>query len=485
MDALRGEHSTGLYAHPIDDKRHSSVLVKRACHAFDFLELGQVQTIFRNTDWYNFLLAHNRQATLGTVNRHNAHPHETDELVLVHNGTVNNIRGLPLKEDFSNDSMGIAHNLSSFTPQEVLPQLQGTYALVWMDFRTGLVHMARNSGRPLYFGTIEGEDTIVFGSEKYMLYAAADRNNLKFERMMSINPGHMFKFDLKDLKNPTTEEFTPWTAPATTYRTYPNNNNNNYGHTPRGGTDRRGPIVPRHKQQGKNIYDPLLKEFDLSATERYMFVPDSFVPYEASAKGSDMGEILGNIELGPGDSVEAFLPMCTKALFGNNKLFVVAPITPVTKIYNINGQIVDNQEIMVDVVAAYPEKERPELCRKYWTKKPEAPKDADKSTSTQTKTSHSDPINGPEPGNEDENAELSLDLTGNAGAIVRTVRGPNKRFIPLDEFDTLTKFGCGNCSCDIDEQDAEEIIWIHEASNPVPLCTGCAAALLDGLQVQH
>jgi glucosamine--fructose-6-phosphate aminotransferase (isomerizing) len=118
-------------------------------------------------------IAHTRWATHGAPTAHNAHPHATDEVALVHNGIIENFK--PLREELiargrkfesETDTEIVAHLVSEqveagASPEEavkaVLPQLRGAFALA-IAFRAhpGMLIGAR-LGSPLVVGYGEGE----------------------------------------------------------------------------------------------------------------------------------------------------------------------------------------------------------------------------------------------------------------------------------------------------------------------------------------
>ena len=118
-------------------------------------------------------IAHTRWATHGAPTAHNAHPHATGEVALVHNGIIENFK--PLREaliargrtfESETDTEIVTHLVSELVEagkspeeavREVLPQLRGAFALA-IAFRahSDLLIGAR-LGSPLVVGYGEGE----------------------------------------------------------------------------------------------------------------------------------------------------------------------------------------------------------------------------------------------------------------------------------------------------------------------------------------
>lgn len=118
-------------------------------------------------------IAHTRWATHGAPTTHNAHPHATDHVALVHNGIIENFK--PLRDtliangrslESDTDSEVVAHLVSQevengASPEEaikaVLPQLRGAFALAiaFREFPDMLI--GARLGSPLVVGYGDGE----------------------------------------------------------------------------------------------------------------------------------------------------------------------------------------------------------------------------------------------------------------------------------------------------------------------------------------
>jgi glucosamine--fructose-6-phosphate aminotransferase (isomerizing) len=118
-------------------------------------------------------IAHTRWATHGAPTAHNAHPHATGEVALVHNGIIENFK--PLREaliargrrfESETDTEIVAHLVSEQveagqSPQEavaaVLPQLRGAFALAIAFRAHPEMLIGARLGSPLVVGFGEGE----------------------------------------------------------------------------------------------------------------------------------------------------------------------------------------------------------------------------------------------------------------------------------------------------------------------------------------
>jgi hypothetical protein len=203
LDVLRGFDSTGMFVVPSD----VNVPVhyhKSADHAIDFT---------RHTEFHNYFgkdsaqmgeelwaaVGHNRAATIGSVTAENAHPFAEEYVTLVHNGTLISPNKLPLPmkdmEDVTVDSNALARNFSQFdAAKEVIPKIDGSFALVWHDLRDDSLNFARNHNRPLWFAKNRANNTLYFMSEKHMLIAVLERNNIQYSTPFTLPVGEMWTF---------------------------------------------------------------------------------------------------------------------------------------------------------------------------------------------------------------------------------------------------------------------------------------------------
>ena len=118
-------------------------------------------------------IGHTRWATHGKPTEYNAHPHATERVAVVHNGIIENFRklrqvleakGATFASD--TDTEVVVHLVNSYllkgySPQEAvkasLPQLRGTFALVFLFRGYGDLLIGARKGSPLAVGYGNGE----------------------------------------------------------------------------------------------------------------------------------------------------------------------------------------------------------------------------------------------------------------------------------------------------------------------------------------
>ncbi len=121
-------------------------------------------------------IAHTRWATHGEPSEENAHPHVSGNIVLVHNGIIENheelrvkVTELGYKFTSETDTEVVAHLVNDEQKrggslceivQRVIKQLRGAYGMVIMDSNDPSVLVAARSGSPLVIGCGVGENFI-------------------------------------------------------------------------------------------------------------------------------------------------------------------------------------------------------------------------------------------------------------------------------------------------------------------------------------
>jgi glucosamine--fructose-6-phosphate aminotransferase (isomerizing) len=133
-------------------------------------------------------IGHTRWATHGKPTEHNAHPHATENVAVVHNGIIENFRELRselekqgAKFASETDTEVVAHLVNSYllkgsSPQEAvrasLPRLRGAFALAFLFKGYGDLMIGARKGSPLAVGYGDGE--MYLGSDAIALAPFTD-----------------------------------------------------------------------------------------------------------------------------------------------------------------------------------------------------------------------------------------------------------------------------------------------------------------------
>ena len=197
--SLRGKHSTGMFSVPLKNDEPVKVF-KRAVCAGEFIELDNFASIMKDFDDYKYVVGHTRYATNGEINNENAHPFVQENIVLVHNGSVNNkheicVLGDKVGSDCKVDSESLAIALSKNKIEDFIQKVEGAFTIVWYDTTERELHFIRNTERPLHFGIVKDEDVILFASEAEALYFVAKRNDVELSKIFSLDVGTLLTFD--------------------------------------------------------------------------------------------------------------------------------------------------------------------------------------------------------------------------------------------------------------------------------------------------
>lgn len=138
-------------------------------------KISELEKIVDKNIRSNLAIGHTRWATHGKPSEENAHPHRSNDIVIVHNGILENFRELKnslLKEGFifqsETDSEILCHLISKFSKtssleeavRETISRIRGSYAFVVIDEREPNKIVAVRKESPLVVG---------LGNEEYFV----------------------------------------------------------------------------------------------------------------------------------------------------------------------------------------------------------------------------------------------------------------------------------------------------------------------------
>lgn len=192
LDYWRGMDSTGMAA----VRASKEVLTaKIASHPLDLFDMARFKTALNGIASRAFI-GHNRAATRGKVNGHNAHPFTFGPITGAHNGTLSPVSFKDLTtvlgEEFDVDSQAIFRAIEEFGIEEVVPQLVGAWALVWYDERDDTINFIRNKERPLWYGYTADKKRLFWASEWQTIDNATDMAATKYDLYEDPDKGYKY-----------------------------------------------------------------------------------------------------------------------------------------------------------------------------------------------------------------------------------------------------------------------------------------------------
>jgi hypothetical protein len=157
-----------------------------------------------------FLVGHNRKATVGRVTDNTAHPFIEDNIILVHNGTLTNHKDIGNTEV---DSHAICKSIAKKGHIETIKTLQGAFALIWYDINQKSLFVCRNDKRPL--SLVETRNSYYLSSEVGLSKWIIERNNYspKITKETEIKPGYLYEFSTDDPEKYTETEIELYKHP--------------------------------------------------------------------------------------------------------------------------------------------------------------------------------------------------------------------------------------------------------------------------------
>lgn len=211
LDTFRGLDSTGAF---MVESNHNVQYAKLASHPYHLFATDLWDKLIgRAVSSGRIMVGHNRRATQGAINSHNAHPFHENNIILVHNGTLRG--GHKKLGDVDVDSNAIAVAFNEKGAKNILPTLEGAFALVWWDVGAKKLFAIRNEERPL--SIVVTKEVLYLASEPWMVQAAAGREGRKLLETIDCTPGNLYEFDTRT----GTYKFEPVKLLSSTPVTFP------------------------------------------------------------------------------------------------------------------------------------------------------------------------------------------------------------------------------------------------------------------------
>lgn len=194
LASLRGRDSTGLAIVGTHKNKPAFRIKKHPINATSFLYHNEVQKFVNENKPYA-MAGHCRWATVGAINKANAHPFMEGRYIGMHNGTISAYSPPKEKMDEESDSMLLYRFMAESNPEEAIYKgRDGAMALVWFDIGNRTLNFFRNDKRTLYW-SLTTANTFYWASEAGALGYMHVRSPFNFgdPTMFAVNKIHTYK----------------------------------------------------------------------------------------------------------------------------------------------------------------------------------------------------------------------------------------------------------------------------------------------------
>lgn len=192
VDSLRGEHSTGVCA--VYKGEMEPAIVKQVGDPFELFNDKRFDKALLPAK--RVLIGHNRYATMGKINKYNAHPFHYRHVYGAHNGTLRMWHNLEGHRDFEVDSQALFNHISMYGVVDAINNIQGAWALVWWDSDKEELNFLRNDQREFFIAVEDNSQRIYWASEYDMLQLVLNRNNVKYQEITPLSEDTWVRFPI-------------------------------------------------------------------------------------------------------------------------------------------------------------------------------------------------------------------------------------------------------------------------------------------------
>ena len=191
----RGSHSSGIAKVGANTRIYKSLLPSSK-----FVDTKEYNPSVKSLkDESYILLGHTRYATEGAIVKSNAHPFRVGDVVGAHNGCVYNIEEMQGKLDKQCpvDSQLIFKAINDKDNiQEAIKDFDSDFALSFVKKNPMVLHLCRETNRPLYIAYLPEYKTLFYASESAFIEDALFDADIKNVDVYSLNKNTLYSFDV-------------------------------------------------------------------------------------------------------------------------------------------------------------------------------------------------------------------------------------------------------------------------------------------------
>ena len=222
--SIRGTDSTGMSIIQPDSRQTYKTLLDSS-------------TLVTTGDWDELLdsinidttiaIGHVRLATHGVIKTRNAHPFTVGDVVGAHNGIIHNYNKVAksLGKSVEVDSQVIFASLNRNKMKNAFEDIDGDFAITWIKESNRKIHLARESGRPMYVAYWKKARILLWASTKDILDVSMTKAGLRLPTS-KVAEDYIHTYDTDNFStkaNPEKESFhtmSQWNKVNTYYGGY-------------------------------------------------------------------------------------------------------------------------------------------------------------------------------------------------------------------------------------------------------------------------
>lgn len=179
FDTIRGWDSTGITVVPMQSNIPKTIKeIGPPSNLWDWGDNDELNNKGVVKAVKKVLMGHNRAATVGKINKENAHPFTFGNITGAHNGSLNSWKDLEGYDHLNVDSQALFNTIDKKGIDHTWKSFYGAAAITWWDEKKGQLSMVRNDQRPLYIAFSKDEKVVFWASEAWMIRTAAIKHNV-------------------------------------------------------------------------------------------------------------------------------------------------------------------------------------------------------------------------------------------------------------------------------------------------------------------